>query len=47
MIGIILLALSAVGSLTSVMSIETLILAFSVMAVVGVLMAARLPEVSE
>ena len=47
MIGIILLALSAVGSLTSVMSIEALILAFSVMAVVGVLMAARLPEVSE
>ncbi|MAD44514.1 MAG: MFS transporter [Oceanospirillaceae bacterium] len=46
-IGIVLLALSGLGSLTAVMSMEALILFFSVMAIAGVLMAARLPEVTD
>jgi len=46
-IGVVLLALSGLGSLTAVMSMEALILFFSVMAIAGVLMAAKLPEVTE
>jgi MFS family permease len=43
-IGVMLLLMSLIGTLTQVISIEGLVLVFSVMAIVGVLMAMRLPE---
>jgi len=45
MIGFILLLMSFIGALTQFISLEGLILVFSGMAIVGVLMALRLPEV--
>ncbi|MDK2779457.1 MAG: MFS transporter [Pseudomonadota bacterium] len=46
-IGVILLLLSGLGSLTAVLSMHGLILFFSLMAIAGVVMASRLPEVTE
>lgn len=43
-IGFMLLLMSLIGTLTQVISIAGLVLVFSVMAIVGVLMAMRLPE---